>query len=91
MLREELPSPARRAHRHAAEIDAVAKAYRVYVKNVPDPKSTAGYTMDHSAFIYVMGPDGAYRTHFTLHRQRRRHGRAPGQAVAAENTWPLTN
>jgi len=48
-----------------AEIDAAAKAYRVYVKKVPDPKSTAGYTMDHSSIIYVMGPDGTYRTHFT--------------------------
>src|SRR5258705_551433 len=43
---------------------AAAQAYRVYIKKVPDPKSTAGYTMDHSALIYVMGPDGAYRTHF---------------------------
>jgi protein SCO1/2 len=48
-----------------AEIDAVAKAYRVYIKKVPDPKSTAGYTIDHSSIIYVMGPDGAYRAHFT--------------------------
>jgi cytochrome oxidase Cu insertion factor (SCO1/SenC/PrrC family) len=48
-----------------SEIDAVAKAYRVYVKKVPDPKSTAGYTMDHSSIIYVMGPDGSYRAHFT--------------------------
>ena len=48
-----------------AEIEAVAKAYRVYYKRVADAKSTAGYTMDHSAIIYVMGPDGAFRTHFT--------------------------
>jgi cytochrome oxidase Cu insertion factor (SCO1/SenC/PrrC family) len=48
-----------------AEIDAVTKAYRVYFKKVPDPKSTAGYSMDHSSIIYVMGPDGAYRAHFT--------------------------
>lgn len=48
-----------------AEIDAAAKAYRVYAKRVEDPKSTAGYTIDHSTFIYVMGPDGAYVTHFT--------------------------
>jgi cytochrome oxidase Cu insertion factor (SCO1/SenC/PrrC family) len=48
-----------------AEIQSVIKAYRVYAKRVPDPKSTAGYTLDHSTFIYVMGPDGAYRTHFT--------------------------
>ena len=65
-----------------AEIDAVAKAYRVYVKKVPDPKSTAGYTIDHSSIIYVMGPDGAYRTHFTHATSRRRHGRAPGRHVA---------
>ncbi|KAB2911702.1 MAG: SCO family protein [Hyphomicrobiaceae bacterium] len=48
-----------------AEIDAVAKAYRVYFKKVTDPKSSAGYTMDHSAIMYLMGPDGAFRTHFT--------------------------
>jgi protein SCO1/2 len=47
------------------EIAAVAKAYRAYFKRVPDPKSSGGYTMDHSAIIYVMGPDGAFRTHFT--------------------------
>jgi protein SCO1/2 len=48
-----------------AEIDAVVKAYRVYVRRVEDPKSSAGYTFDHTSLIYVMGPDGAYRTHFT--------------------------
>jgi cytochrome oxidase Cu insertion factor (SCO1/SenC/PrrC family) len=48
-----------------AEIETVIKEYRVYARKVNDPKSTAGYTMDHSAIIYVMGPDGAYRTHFT--------------------------
>jgi len=47
------------------EIAAVAKEYRVYFKKVTDPKSSAGYTMDHSALIYVMGPDGSYETHFT--------------------------
>jgi cytochrome oxidase Cu insertion factor (SCO1/SenC/PrrC family) len=48
-----------------AEIEAVTKAYRVYVKKVSDPKSGAGYTFDHSAIIYLMGPDGAYLAHFT--------------------------
>jgi cytochrome oxidase Cu insertion factor (SCO1/SenC/PrrC family) len=47
------------------EIDAVTRAYRVYVKKVPDAKSTAGYSIDHSSIIYVMGPDGTYRAHFT--------------------------
>lgn len=49
----------------AQEIDAATRAYRVYAKKVPDPKSTAGYTMDHSSIIYVIGPDGKYRAHFT--------------------------
>src|SRR5215475_2321529 len=48
-----------------AEIEAVTKAYRVYVKKVPDPKSSAGYSFDHSAIIYLMGPDGDYLAHFT--------------------------
>lgn len=48
-----------------AEVEKAATAYRVYFKKVTDPKSSAGYTMDHSALIYLMGPDGAYRTHFT--------------------------
>lgn len=48
-----------------AEIEAVAKAYRVYFKKVADPKSTAGYTIDHTSIIYLMGPDGSYRAHFT--------------------------
>jgi cytochrome oxidase Cu insertion factor (SCO1/SenC/PrrC family) len=47
-----------------AEIEAVVKAYRVYVRKVADPKSTAGYSIDHTSLIYVMGPDGAYVTHF---------------------------
>jgi protein SCO1/2 len=47
-----------------AEIEAVTKAYRVYARKASDPKSSAGYTIDHSSIIYVMGPDGAYRTHF---------------------------
>jgi cytochrome oxidase Cu insertion factor (SCO1/SenC/PrrC family) len=45
-----------------AEIDAVLKAYRVSgVRKRVDPKSSAGYTIDHPAQIYVMDPDGHYR------------------------------
>ena len=49
----------------AEEIAEAARAYRVYFKKVEDPKSTAGFTYDHSALIYLMGPDGKYITHFT--------------------------
>ena len=53
------------AQQDEIEIDTVAKAYRVYARKVEDPKSSAGYTMDHSSIIYVMGPDGSYQAHFT--------------------------
>lgn len=46
------------------EVQQAIHAYRVYAKKVEDPKSTAGYTFDHSSIIYVMNPDGTYRTHF---------------------------
>lgn len=44
------------------EIGAVLKAYGVYAKKVPLKDSAMGYTMDHSAFIYVYGPDGEFVT-----------------------------
>ncbi len=47
------------------EVDAAAKAYRVYYKKVRDEKSSAAYTIDHTALIYLMGPDGAYVAHFS--------------------------
>ena len=47
------------------EIETVEKAYRVYARKVPDATSAAGYSMDHSVITYVMGPDGAYKAHFT--------------------------
>jgi cytochrome oxidase Cu insertion factor (SCO1/SenC/PrrC family) len=49
-----------------AEIKAAARAYKVYFS-----KSTAGsagesdYLMDHSGFVYLIGPDGRYRAHFS--------------------------
>jgi protein SCO1/2 len=46
-----------------AEIDAVLKAYRVLsVRKRVDPKSSAGYTIDHPAQIYIMDPEGRYRS-----------------------------
>lgn len=48
-----------------AEIAAVAKAYRVYYKKVVDEKSTAGFTIDHTALMYLMDPKGSYVSHFS--------------------------
>ncbi len=49
----------------ADDIAAAAKAYRVYYKKVDDPKSTAGYTVDHTSIVYLMDPSGAFVSHFT--------------------------
>ncbi len=40
------------------EMEAVAKAYRVYWRKVPT--SDGDYTMDHTALIYLMDANGAY-------------------------------
>jgi protein SCO1/2 len=44
------------------EIRRVAKAYRAYYAKFMTGEG--GYTVDHSAYIYLMGPDGGYLTHF---------------------------
>ena len=43
-----------------AEIAQIAREYRVYYKKVPT--DDGGYTMDHSAVIYLMDPDGKFVT-----------------------------
>lgn len=52
------------------EVKSAAKAYRVYYKKVEDKDSDAGYTMDHSSIVFLMGPDGDYVAHFA-------HGTSP--------------
>jgi protein SCO1/2 len=63
-----------------ADIKAAAKAYRVYFKRVDDPQSPINYSMDHSAFIYLMDRSGVYVTHF-------RHSASPDEI--AERIGPL--
>ena len=47
-------------------IAEAAKAYRVaYSKFVPEgQEGSNNYSVDHSALVYLMGPDGKYLTHF---------------------------
>jgi protein SCO1/2 len=48
------------------EVTAAAKAYRVYfAKTAGDDGDPKNYLMDHSAFIFLTVPDGAYITHFS--------------------------
>ena len=49
-----------------ATIAAVAKAYRVYYKKVP--LDEGGYTMDHTAIVYLMDKDGRFVSPFRLKR-----------------------
>lgn len=47
-----------------AQTDAAVQAYRVYYKKVRGEETALDYLVDHSSFIYLMGRDGAYLTHF---------------------------
>lgn len=42
------------------EIASVAKAYRIYYEKVEDEASSAAYLVDHTSFVYLMGPDGKF-------------------------------
>ena len=44
----------------AAQIAAVAKAYRVYYAEHRTGPGPDDYTMDHSSILYLMGPDGRF-------------------------------
>jgi protein SCO1/2 len=50
-----------------AAVAAVAKAYRVYYKKVP--LDGGGYTMDHTAIVYLMDKDGHFVAPFNLKRR----------------------
>jgi protein SCO1 len=50
----------------AAAIADVAKAYRVYHKKVP--LDQGGYTMDHTAIVYLMDKEGRFVSPFSLKR-----------------------
>jgi protein SCO1/2 len=47
-------------------VAAVAKSYRVYYKKVP--LNDGGYTMDHTAIIYLMNKEGRFVAPFSLKR-----------------------
>jgi cytochrome oxidase Cu insertion factor (SCO1/SenC/PrrC family) len=47
------------------QVAAIARAYHVFYKKVPNPDDPKDYEMDHSSILYVMGPDGKFLKHFT--------------------------
>jgi protein SCO1/2 len=50
-----------------ASIAAAEKAYRVYAKKVPT--DGGGYTMDHTAIVYLMNKDGRFVMPFNIKRR----------------------
>lgn len=49
-----------------AAVTSVAKEYRAYFKKIP--LDNGGYTMDHTAIVYLMGKDGRFVSPFSLQR-----------------------
>jgi protein SCO1 len=47
------------------QIEWAKRSFRVFSTEVSDRGEPSGYRMPDSAFTYVLGPDGAYLTHFT--------------------------
>jgi protein SCO1 len=47
-------------------VEAAEKAYRVYAKKVP---IEGGYTMDHTAIVYLMNKDGRFVAPFNMKRR----------------------
>lgn len=46
------------------EIKQAMSSYKVYAAKKEDKTSALGYTVDHSAFIYLMDREGKYYAHF---------------------------
>jgi protein SCO1/2 len=46
-------------------VAAAAKAYRVAYAKVKNSDSASDYSVDHSALVYLMDPEGQYVTHFS--------------------------
>ena len=46
------------------QVDAALAAYKAYAKKIPTEN---GYTMDHSASVYLMKADGGFRTMIDYH------------------------
>jgi protein SCO1/2 len=63
------------------EVRQAARAYRVYYR-VPEAGDDA-YLVDHSTFVYLMGPDGRYRTHFGIDASPEAMAEAIGKEIAA--------
>lgn len=46
------------------QIKAATGSFRVYYAKAPGEEAPGGYLMDHSAFLYLMNPEGRFETAF---------------------------
>lgn len=63
------------------DVAEIAKAFRVFYQKV-EGTSPEDYTIDHSSIIYLMGPDGKFRKHFTYTTDARALAEGLRQAMA---------
>jgi protein SCO1/2 len=64
------------------EVRDAARAYRVYFHK---PEGDGDdYLVDHSTFVFLMGPDGNYVTHFGIDATPEAMAQAIGEALANE-------
>jgi protein SCO1/2 len=41
-------------------VAAAARSFRAYFRKAADPSAPDGYSMDHTTYLYLIGPDGTY-------------------------------
>jgi cytochrome oxidase Cu insertion factor (SCO1/SenC/PrrC family) len=58
------------------QVRAAARAYRVYYAKADNGAAADAYTINHTAYAYLMGPDGHYITYF-------RYGISPEELTEA--------
>lgn len=51
------------------QVAKAAKAFRIYYAKIPEEDSEIGYTMDHSAYTYLMDENNIYITHLPPNSQ----------------------
>ena len=51
-----------------AQIEEVTKAFNAYFKKVPQP--SGGYTVDHTASVYLLDRDGTFRATIDIHEKQ---------------------
>lgn len=62
-------------------IKAIAKAYKVYYAKAKKP-GQADYLMDHTSFVYLMGPDGRFLSLFRGHTDPKTMAETIGRFMA---------